>query len=921
LVEIEGDEPEDFFEHSGLIRDRAVPDKRKPWMAYHEFESATSIEQVNQIVDECIRAGQCSLDLETEGLDNRINYREDGTPETVHKVVGYCISYDGHTGWYIPVGHRPSDGGPDVNVRPRREVEAAITRLCQAAIPEGTPEAKEADPLSYKCERPKLVIYFWNAHFDHEFLYPVTGIDWWHPDSFEDGMLACFCLHAGDKNLSLKTKARTLLKDPDGNPYEMTELKDLFSGKSKNIRFALLSPDEPGVTRYAGSDAICTFKLCELPEIVPAVRKKHAYTYRIEKQVSNVLRIMERSRVRINRGHVRQLMEQTRCERDALLGKIKAFSAEYGVDLDPNSPKQLSTFLFEPRPKGLDISPKPERNEASKQYKTDGDTLEELAKLPHAPGILKDIVKYRELEKFLGTYLIKLSQNPDENDEIRVGFKQTGAASGRFSAPAGKPEHGYSGVPVHGIPGESELRRDFITRTGYTMVKADYAGEELRIAANITGEPVWITEFLTGSGDLHSITARAFFGKQDITKEERSMGKTANFALLYGGGPQAVVRATGCDVMEAKRRKAAFDKAVPTFAAWIKEQHRKVKDAKGVHTAFGRWLALPDATNPDPKIRSAVERHSVNYQIQGAGADIMKICLIMLAKKFHRLGWLKSGGGDDSVRLLLTVHDEVVFEIRDDRVTEAIPLIVDCMEYPWLIPQTPKWRVPLVVEPLIGLNWKSGYAAERARTDRHIKLADVERVEQGIPLRKFEVLVNGFIYSTTREPKKDKNTREIVETLDRQEQLEGTVFRIIDPPWLVGAVLPPPSGTGDEPPMTRPGSTEPPKELAEAAPVAPVAPREWQEVGPTQRVVTYAEPPAPTPAALEKIKVTLQLQGDRVMGQLAEIVEATRAETPDVFASVFECSGMEPVWEDAANKEGLLRRLIERNLVRERDLY
>lgn len=801
LSEVDGDAAEDFEESLGVKRDRSVPDRSEPWMKHHQFTLVTSVARVNEIVDECIRRGSCSLDLECEGLDNRIQYREDGSPETVHKIVGFCISYDGLEGFYIPVRHKPTDGGPDLNVRPVVEVEAAISRLCHAAIPEGTPEDIAVDPFSYKCPTPKVVIYFWNAQFDHEFLYPITGIDWWHPASFEDGILACFCIHAGDKRLGLKLKAQDLLRDPDGNPYKMIELKELFFGRRKDIRFAILAPDDLGVLRYGGSDAICTYLLCKLDAIVPTCLRLHANTYRIEKQTSNALRVMERARVRINREHIKALLLENETKKVELLKKIQSFALEArGIELDPNSPKQLSEFLFGPKPGGLDISPKPEKNAASGQYKTDGDTLEGLAEASNAPAILKDIVRYREVEKFIGTYLVGLAHNADSNDDIRVSFKQTGAASGRLSAPAGKADHGYAGIPIHGIPQESDIRRDFIARPGYTLVKADFAGEELRIAANVTGEKVWVDEFLHGTGDLHSITARAFFGRQDITKEERSAGKIANFSLLYGGGPKAIIRATGCDEMEARRRKQAFDKAVPTFAAWIKQQHKLVKKNKGVHTAFGRWLSLPDAEHPDAAVRAAVERHAVNYQIQGAGADIMKICLIMLTKKFQRLKWLKNGG-DDSVRMLLTVHDEVVFEVRHDRVAEAIPLIVDTMEHPWKLPNKPKWTVPLVVEPLLGFNWKSGFAAERATKDRHIKASEIDRTEEEIPLRRYEVLMNGFVYSTTREPKRDKKTRQIVETLDQQEVLEGEVFRIVDPPWLVGRSLPPapPAPSNPEP--------------------------------------------------------------------------------------------------------------------------
>jgi DNA polymerase I-like protein with 3'-5' exonuclease and polymerase domains len=1123
----DGDDIAAFLETTGLKADREVPDASKPWMKYHKFTRVQTIQEVNRIVNECIDRGTCSLDLETTGLDNRIIYKN-GKPETVDQIVGFCISYDGYEGFYIPIRHKPADRGPSLNVEPVVEVERAITRLCRAAIPEGTAEDKAADSLSYKGVA-QLVIFFWNAQFDHEFLYPVTGIDWWHPSSFEDGMLASFVKYAGDKGIGLKPKAKQLLIDPDGNPYEMIELKQLFQ-KGMPIRFDSLSPDEPGVIRYGGSDGICTYKLCIIPDLVPLCNAKYNFTYRLEKQLTCVLRVLERNRVRINRAPVRAMLEAKSKERDEILAKIRKFAKLKNTDLDPNSPKQLGEFLFGTGSNCMNITPKPAKNEASGQYKTDGATLEALAEDPNAPAILKDVVTYRGFEKSIGTYLIGLANNPDANDELRVSFKQTGASTGRFSAPAGDPEHGYSGIPIHGIPQGSDLRRVFEARPGYTMAKCDYAGEELRIAANVSGETVWINEFMQGSGDLHTITARAFFGKQEVTKDERNAGKcvhpeslvfindvlqpikllkfsgtadtfesssglsifagskyepitatynggvktlvhvvtsggvltctsehqlklrggafvrvmdlkpgallepvtlpraktrpytpiqvslwdglpsstyqlnhdwaylagayagdgtgsasslglthgksekidayghryeewiqklitsceaceihptrkgsdclylgsrvlvrlfqaldihrksskafnipfwvlragresilhylgglfdtdgtvggktpnldvttkdfsfagqlatvlryvgldfnleltynqtykryyarlrlpvndslklrpylrhegkkarlragrqksnnnkdrfivlqvlpaesgqcvdlsvskkhvyvvngilthnTANFALLYGGGPKSIIRATGCNEVEARRRKQAFDKAVPTFAKWIKQQHAAVKINLGVWTAFGRWLLIPDANSQEGEIRAACERHSVNFQIQGAGADIMKIAMVLLHKAFHNKGWLRNGG-DDSVRMLLTVHDEIVFEIKHERVVEVIPLIVEIMEGPWKRPKNPPWKVPLVVEPLVGFNWSSGYK--------------VERHKKGQALGKGEVLANGYVYGTTRKPAKEYEQPDIGEIVLTPNKLFGLEHT---PPWLASLV-------------------------------------------------------------------------------------------------------------------------------------
>jgi len=734
-----GDGMDDFMASAGIKAEREVPDIIKPWMAHHEFKLVTTVEEVEAIVDAAIASGRGSLDLETEGLDNRIYFNTEGRPETVHKVVGYCISYgDAKKGYYIPVRHKPADGGPTHNVEPIERVEAAITRYCQAAQPVLDPE--EPDQLSGKkwLEPPKVIIDFWHASFDQEFLYPITGIDWWHPDGFEDGNLACFVKYSDDKSLGLKDKAAHLLHDPDGNPYEMIELKELFPNRRK-INFPSLSPDEPGVVRYAGSDSICTRLLGDHPESVGGMKeRKFAGTYRIEKQTAQVKRVMERNRVLINKAKVHELLVSAETKREEIRKKIVDLAESKGFPgFEPGSPKQLGDFLFSGS--GLDINPKPARNEKSGQFKTDAATLEELVKElgANAPPVLLWVVEFREQDKVIGTYLASMDANGDRNGEFRFQFKQTGAATGRFSAPAGDPEHGYSGIPVHGIPATSDLRQCFEARPGYLMVKNDYAGEELRIVTNLSNEPVWIKEFKEGDGDLHSITARAFFNKAEVSKEERKMGKIANFALVYGGGPASIQRATGCDKLEAQRRKQAFDKALPVFATWVKGQHTRVKKDLGVFTAFGRWVAIPDAAIREGeqdsrgnrisaedanRIRAACERHATNYPIQGSGADIMKIAMILIHKEMHKRRWLRNGG-DDSVRMLLTVHDEIVFEIRYDRVLEALDVITECMERPTTLarpPYSPPWQVPLVTDPLIGRTWGAETGCHRYKEGENL---------------------------------------------------------------------------------------------------------------------------------------------------------------------------------------------------------
>lgn len=717
----------------------------KPWMKFHVLDLVQTEAELVAIIDKALENKSCALDLETEGFDNRIDYDSQGKPYTIHKIVGICLAVKG-AGYYVPVRHafNPTYDEPDPNI-PVHIVERELTRLCQASQPELTPEGFAEDPLgSAKIAKPgQVVIKFWNAKFDQEFLYPVTGVDYWHPSSFEDGLLIRYGIYTDD-TLKLKDQAkkRLKIKDPktgEEYPYEMIKFTDLFKKEVKKAdrKFQNLHPLlDKNVSRYGCSDAICTEMLVDmsLPELAPI---KGQFTYLVEKHVVQVIRQMERTRTKINRAAVAQVLEEAEKELLSLDTQIKELAKTKGFnEFNPASTQQLSDFLF--GKSGLDIEPKPPVNESSGQYKTDADTLEGmLDENPDAPPVLRWILHYRQVQRIIGTYLNRFLSDCDAHDQLRFNFNQTGAATGRFTAPAGEPTHGFFGGPIQGIPARDDpkkpkvahsLRRVFVAREGYTLVKADYAGQELRLVANVSGEPLWINEFIHGNGDLHSLTARAFFNipeDQPVSKNHRSMGKTANFALVYGGGVQAVRRATGVDKHEAARQKAAFDKSVPIFTRWLKGQHEAVKRNLGIYTAFGRWISIPDADiKPGgvfetsngkympvdvplaKKIKASCERKSVNYPIQGAGADVMKISLVRLFKEFYKKGWLKMGG-DDSVRMLMTIHDEVVFEIRHERLEEAIPLLCEVMESP--TKKLSKWKIPLIVEPLVGLDWSAKY--------------------------------------------------------------------------------------------------------------------------------------------------------------------------------------------------------------------
>lgn len=817
-----GDDDDNPMSTMGLAQQKDVIIKLRPWMKYHTFVLLDSVQQLEDVVDRCLKSGQASLDLETTGLDNRVYFHDPATldstherwwdeynppakvPVTVHKVVGYCISYDGRTGYYAPVRHT-ADKAVNLDVV---GAGRAIQRLCQAAQPEINPEGLEVDPLSSPDIKAigKVKLFFWYAKFDQEFLFPITGIDWWHPESFEDGMLMYFTKITSDKALGLKHKSKLNLhvKDEKGNPvyengsvvpYEMVELKECFA-PGRAISFPKLDPYE--AMPYVGGDSICTYLHCVKPDVCDVLtNSKYSTIYRLEKQVTQVTRIMERNRIRIDRGYVTDLLAEAEKEALVYRDEIVALAQQLGFnDFDPQSPKQLSEFLFA-SPNGLRIEPKPEQNEKSGQYKTDADSFEKLVEEnPNINPILITVVKYRQVEKVVGTYLKSMHNNTDEYGDLRYQFRQVGAATGRFSAPAGDPEHGYGGVPVHGIPATYDdkkpkvataLRKAFVARPGYAMLKVDYAGEELRIVTNLSKEPVWEKEFCEGTGDLHSITARAFFAKTEISKQERQQGKMANFSLVYGGGVNAIMRSTGCDKIEAARRKQNFDKSMPVFAGWVARQKKKVHMEKGVYTAFGRWIAIPEIDNENKAIQAGGERCSTNYPIQGSAADLMKVAMVRLHRIFFMRGWFQN----DTVRMMLTVHDELVFEIKFKSIMEVVPVIEHAMAMKDITDKM-KWKVPLIAEPLIDINWDAKYDFSKMVRGEHKPEKSGDK-----PLKKGEIRVGDRVYQVVPE----------------------IFVGYIIPDWQEGEVPPPsspPPATNEAPP-TKPSTPAP---MAAKAPQA-----------------------------------------------------------------------------------------------------
>jgi DNA polymerase I-like protein with 3'-5' exonuclease and polymerase domains len=419
---------------------------------------------------------------------------------------------------------------------------------------------------------------------------------------------------------------------------------------------------------------------------------------------------------------------------------IEVRGKKYPVIYDANSPPQLGEMFAELGVKNL------KRTEKSGQVKTSKDELDKIVEREGKKFPFMLLVKrFRETWKALSTYLYPMLHDCDPTDgSMHINFSGHKVDTGRFSTPAGGKKNRIKGRPkvnLQSIPATYDPRRPACmtrmrecigARPGRFVVAIDYAGVELRLVTNLSREPKWLAEFFRCSscghtfdrgdgqstppappprcpncgsdkiGDLHTLTTLEIYGagSQDKPewKELRQNGKRLNFAMSYGGGGSAAQRAVGCDKNEGWRLKHQFDGTYNGLRNWWGGQHEYAKAHGYVLTAFGRMYPVPDIHSADGGFRSKAERNSVNGPIQGTSADVTKIAMGLVYKEFKKRGWL------DKAQMIVTMHDELVFDIEPDILEEAVEVARDIMCNNDLVLRQ-RWPVPLTTDVEIGYNW------------------------------------------------------------------------------------------------------------------------------------------------------------------------------------------------------------------------
>ena len=399
---------------------------------------------------------------------------------------------------------------------------------------------------------------------------------------------------------------------------------------------------------------------------------------KIELPLSIVLAEMELSGIKIDSSAIARLEKTTTKELTKLEKNIYELA---GKEFNVNSPQQMSAILFE----HLKITGKLKKTSKG----AISTAAPELEKLSGVHPIIDLILKYRELQKLKTTYIDPFPNLVNKHGRICTTFNQTGTTTGRLSS----EEPNLQNIPIRTDIGQ-EFRKVFIASPGYKLVSFDYSQLELRIAAHISKDKKMSEAFKRGE-DIHTRTAAEIFGVQasEVTTGMRRQAKVLNFGILYGMGIIGFQRASGVDRAKAKEFIDRYLHEFSGIARYMQEMRDKVRRDGYVTTIFGRRRQLPEVFSGIPQLVNQAERMAINMPIQGTEADLLKLSMIEIHELIHKEKTEKN------VKLLLQVHDELLFEVKEDLIRDWASRIRNIME------NIHKFDVPLIVDAKYGINW------------------------------------------------------------------------------------------------------------------------------------------------------------------------------------------------------------------------
>ena len=560
------------------------------------------------------------------------------------EIVGLSFSFREHEAWYLPVGHS-YPGAPEQ--LPREPVLAALT------------------PIFTDPERPKIGQ---NIKYDYQVLRR-SGVEM--QGLWCDTMLASYLLNPVRSSHGLDSLSVEFLD------HKMISYQEV-AGKGKDqINFAQVPVESASV--YSCEDADATFLLqgIFLPRLSEAGMERLFFD--LEMPLVKILAEMELQGVKLDLELLRELSGQFAGQLATL---EKEIFASAGCEFNINSPKQLGEVLF-------DRLKLPAGKKTKTGWSTDMDVLTRLA-LDHEIASL--ILQFRSISKLKSTYTDSLPKlvNP-ATGRVHTSYNQAVTNTGRLSS----SEPNLQNIPIRSEEGR-KIRRAFIAEEGSLLLSADYSQIELRVLAHLSGDRVFCDAFARDE-DIHTRTASEVFDLLPglVTPEMRRQAKTINFGVIYGQGAFSLARELGVSTKTAKEFIDNYFRRHSGAREFLDACVRDAEKNGFVTTLLGRKLPIPDIASSNGNIRSFAQRNAINYPIQGSAADIIKQAMVRVSERMRREG-RKS-------RLIMQVHDELVFEVPEEERVEMELLVCHEMEH------AVDLRVPLKVDLSFGRNWSEAH--------------------------------------------------------------------------------------------------------------------------------------------------------------------------------------------------------------------
>jgi DNA polymerase I len=566
------------------------------------------------------------------------------------ELVGLSLAASPEEVWYLPFGHRPA-GGELAAPAPVRN----LPPLDHAALA----------PIVALLRDPRVPKAGHDIKFDWQVLrragVELDGVTY-------DSMLASFVLDPGRRSHTIDT----LCLEHLGRTLQTYQE---LAGKGKaEIPFAEVAV--PVAANYCGTDGATVLALHRFFAPMLGEMSLEALLRDIEMPLLKVLVDMEWEGITIDRS----LFQRLSAELGGDLRRLEEDIARAaGTDVNLNSPRQLASILFEK----LQL---PVLKKTKSGPSTDADVLEQLAAMGHELPRL--ILEYRELQKLKSTYVDTLPARINRTTgRIHTSFNQAGAATGRLSS----AEPNLQNIPIRTPRGEA-IRAGFVPRTGWVFLVADYSQIELRIMAHLSGDAAFIEAFRQG-GDIHRQTAALIFSVpvDQVTPEMRARAKTINFATIYGQGAFALSRQLGIALEDARGFIARYFERFSGVRSFLDRQIALAREQGFVETLFKRRRYIPEMKERNFSLRAYGERNAQNSPLQGSAADLIKLAMVRIHQSILERGL--------AGRMLLQVHDELIFEVPPDEVEAMAELVRDHME------NVVQLQVPLVVDIGVGPNW------------------------------------------------------------------------------------------------------------------------------------------------------------------------------------------------------------------------